>query len=640
VRRRLREDHPFPVLAYASSLYSAFDPRNRNPFKRDASPGPSREEIIQSFLDVDVVETSVLLHAFAQLTDDELVRARIRRELAERSHALPTWIKHLPRATPYRAVEMTHVLGDGDNVMLGVRLPRDTELTLVVYIDHNLGTVVKDAFAVPEPIAELVVFMQEKEGKDSDTAWNELDLADARVRIADAIEVGAIAWPPYETDTWPACRPLVEWISRLLPEGGRGYERRALDDVDLKDLARRFFESPFASDLAAEEDSAELLDSLLWFGSDYGPGDPLHWSPVSVEILLVDWIPRKIVAPASFLAKAPEVLRAFIRFAYHEREIRDALTMETLDAVDRWEPAYQQAIRSPRPQGPTGLLAAMGLVDPEEAKTTSVEADGFGGVRRDRPSPRERPRGAASPHVVEAVENSIVIRRFQALTDFYGEGRKLTKKGNPTLADARKLIGLVGTSDEMDETIGDQTFKTTSATELPELMFTVRWAISAGVLRKEHGKLRTTTGWCKLAGKPLKQWVKSADSLLKLGPLATYYAHAGYQAGVLDEVATDLLEWLLDGSLHFQAALDRVCQHADARYEWLSPYMQEPENRRRTFAGDLDTLAMILGWAGIVDRVDTTWEPDEWLPKRKRPVGGTLQLTGPGRWWLGSGRGD
>ena len=39
-----------------------------------------------------------------------------------------------------------------------------------------------------------------------------------------------------------------------------------------------------------------MLSSLLWFGSGYGPGDPLRWSPTAVEILMLDWIPRKILA--------------------------------------------------------------------------------------------------------------------------------------------------------------------------------------------------------------------------------------------------------------------------------------------------------------------------------------------------------
>ncbi len=77
---------------------------------------------------------------------------------------------------------------------------------------------------------------------------------------------------------------------------------------------------------------------------------------MKIEILLGDWIPRKIVAPAEYLAKAPDLLRAFIRFAHAEVGLRTDLTDETLTAIDDWEPQYQQTIRSPRPQGPAALL--------------------------------------------------------------------------------------------------------------------------------------------------------------------------------------------------------------------------------------------------------------------------------------------
>ncbi|HYH31070.1 MAG TPA: DUF6398 domain-containing protein, partial [Pseudonocardia sp.] len=89
-------------------------------------------------------------------------------------------------------------------------------------------------------------------------------------------------------------------------------------------------------------------------------------SPVAVEILLVDWVPRKIVADVPYLAEVPGVLRAFIRFAHDERGIRPELTAEALAAVDEYEPEYQEIVRTPRPQGPAALLAALGVADPSD----------------------------------------------------------------------------------------------------------------------------------------------------------------------------------------------------------------------------------------------------------------------------------
>ena len=38
-----------------------------------------------------------------------------------------------------RVVEVVHVLGDGDNILVGTRLPGGDEITAVIYIDHNAG---------------------------------------------------------------------------------------------------------------------------------------------------------------------------------------------------------------------------------------------------------------------------------------------------------------------------------------------------------------------------------------------------------------------------------------------------------------------------------------------------------------------
>ncbi len=361
VRQRLADGDPLDFLAYVSALLAAVDPRGQNPFEREPADGQESAtlpRLTESFAEVVLPETTALLGALAELGPDEMTRARARRALATRPHSLPDWLVQIGEATVYRAVGSTHVLGDGENVLLGARLPGH-ELTAVIYIDHNLGTVVKDAFPAMGPIGDVAARLREA-ADDPDVRLSDISLADARARVAEAIEVGAIMFPPFETETWPASRPLIEWLLRLLPEGGTGYVRPTWSEARKNKLANRFFGSKFGKQLD-DADHRDLLDQLLWFGTDYGPGDPLRWSPVAVEILLADWIPRKIVAPPGYLSKAPALLRAFIRFCHAERKIRPVLTDETLAAVDVYEPEYQRVIRSPRPQGPMALLAATGM---------------------------------------------------------------------------------------------------------------------------------------------------------------------------------------------------------------------------------------------------------------------------------------
>jgi hypothetical protein len=366
VRQRLASREPLELLAEVSGLVAALDPRNRNPFEQNEDRGdgpPELAELARTFAEVDRTETSALLAAIAELAPDELTRSRCRRALATRRYSLPLWLTRLGDTEITRCLEMVHVLGDGDDLIVGVRLADGHELAVIVYVDHNLGTVAKDGFVIPGPVDELVRSMQAGVDELADNEWRELDPADTRARITETVEHGAMMFPPLESDTWPLCRPLVEWVARRLPAGGVGYEHPEWDDADTAAVAAAFFASPFGAPLD-DQDHRQLFDSLIWFATGYGPGDPLRWSPVSVEMLLVDWIPRKIVAPAAYLAKAPDLVRALVHYAHDVRHIRAELTAETLAAVDAEEPEYQRVIRSPRPQGPMALLAQIGVVDP------------------------------------------------------------------------------------------------------------------------------------------------------------------------------------------------------------------------------------------------------------------------------------
>lgn len=321
VAAALDSGEPLALLGLASALLASLDERP-GPGRRDEPSTPQLDDFLQALIVVDRVETSALLAALAGLTDDAVLRHKVRREIAARGHVLPRWLLHLDAAEPVaRAFVVRHVLGDGENLVTGVRLPGGVELCAAAYVDHSLGTLVKDALVTPGSLSELIDMMRAGAVDDPDTVFTELGHADVRARITEAIELSRITFPPIETDTWPAVRPLIEWMTGLLPAGGTGYVRPDWPDEAQQALADRFFASPFGTGLD-DADHRSLLESLLWFGTDYGPGDPLRWSPVAVEILLTDWIPRKIVADVPYLAQAPDLLRAFLGFCHAERGIR------------------------------------------------------------------------------------------------------------------------------------------------------------------------------------------------------------------------------------------------------------------------------------------------------------------------------
>ena len=351
---------PLSLLSYVSTMLCVTDPRSRDPFHQQDQTLQSLEELVGTFIEVPRPETSALLVAIAELAHrDELLRMRIRRELASRPKPEPRWLAELSQTVTHRAVRMSDVLGDGDDVILGTRLPGGQEITSVVYIDHNLGTIVKDCFVVPVPIDQIIDELREA-SDDPDISFDDMNFADARAWVEAAIARAAMTYPREESETWPASRALVEWIVHGLPAGGTEHQRPQWDSKATAQLAKKFFASTYGARLN-DSDRKELLDSLLWYATDYGAGDPLRWGPVKVEILLCDWIPRKIVADAGYLALAPALLRAFIRFAHAEVGIRDELTRQAIATVDLLEREYQNIIRSDRPQGPQALLAALGL---------------------------------------------------------------------------------------------------------------------------------------------------------------------------------------------------------------------------------------------------------------------------------------
>jgi hypothetical protein len=383
LRTALRSGEPLEFLAVMSGFLEVTDARSRNPFASDEQR-TSLAELVESFVGAPYAETTAALTAIKALVADEVLAARIGRELDSRRHPLPDWLAGLEHSRIEPDVWfMTHVLGDGDDYLIGVTLPSGHALSVLVYVDHNLGTVVKDAFVVPQPLEDLAIKMGTLID-DPDQSLTRTDPATARAAVEAAIDSGARLYPPLTSASWPMCRPLVEWMVRMLPVGGIAPDGREWSEEDRTAIADAFFASPFGAPLDREHER-DLLESVLWFGTSYATGDPLRWSPVTVEMLLADWFPRKVIAEPGYLAKLPDLVRAYIRYCHDRNQIRGDLTEETLAAVDQREPEYLRLIHSDRQKAMAGIAEA--ILESERVKHLSDEeihleyiAEELGGV--------------------------------------------------------------------------------------------------------------------------------------------------------------------------------------------------------------------------------------------------------------------
>ncbi len=338
LRRALRTKHPIDFMALVSSVVCASHPAY-HPHGREGVTAPF-DELVDSFVGTDIAETTAALHVLTRIVPDELFAARLRKVLATRREHVPAWIAEMDDASVVRTEIMTHVLGDGDNYLFDVRLADGAHLSAVVYVDHNLGTVVKDAFFIPEDLTRVI--QKYEELMDPEQSIDPVDAATARAVVMRAIEDGALVEPPLEGETWPQCRPLVEWVLRLLPTGGTPPGRATWTEAQLDALVEEFMASRSAARLGP--DDRGLVELLMTLNVDLGTGDPLRWTPVNVEILLMQWLPELASGTDLPLSRMPEVLRSWVPWCHQRQGVLATNTDETLASVDHFEPAYGRII--------------------------------------------------------------------------------------------------------------------------------------------------------------------------------------------------------------------------------------------------------------------------------------------------------
>lgn len=642
----LGEDDPLAAESWASGLVDLFESaRWQAQLARQEAP-PFEEAILERCRqrrDRRALVVAAGLAAVLPPPLDEQAR-RVVNDVRQ-SVAGPAWLDDVGGARPTRAWIASDVFGNQDSLIIGFAQSGEArEHAIVALVDHNLSGQAKDAWIAGD-LDEVVLSW--KSDVDRHMCIDEVSVDIALGRLRDAMAMSDL-WngdTELRTEEFAQHRALI-WAR--LRRAGHVPERRAdapeISQPERDSIVAEFLASEAGQSVRAELSGAdvELLASyLVNLRCDY-EGRPFRWSPNVVGMLLIDLAPRKLLLDPDDAAALPAVLRAFVRFAGGRTGLDTVFINEILAAADEAESEFHDRIGDPGAADPAkAMLAALQArgVNLNDLDAVNATLQELGPMKLPEPTPKRRRKSTAAPaEVVTAAEQAAVLARFATLVDFYRDGRKLTQTGQPTLADARALVELLGTADRFDQTIGDRTFKTKSAAELPELGFTVRWAITAGALRKERGKLRATAAWQKLDGKPLERWLKAADALPALGPLAGFHANARYRDPdeLLDELVPEILHALHGNAMPFDAVLDWICGRAETAYEWLTLYMQDPEHRRTSFGWDLDRLTRILGWAGIVDRIGATVEPDRWDASHERLVGGTLHLTPVGRWWFGA----
>lgn len=355
-------DHPLDLMAMVSGFLEVLD---------GSRPGrghgvPPRHEFLAAHVGTDQPESTALLTVWQHLTPYELERRMIAGALAPRRHRLPRWLSQLDAVRVVHVMRASESFGDADQYLVEVRWPDDTPLTITAHLDANAGHALVDAMALPTPLAPLLELAH---GID-DLHVADADPADARARVQEGIDASAAIVPPIETESWPMARPLLEWVLRMLPEGGSGYPHIAFDPVRAATIAADFVISSQARGLDKNL-AAGIVEEFCWFAA-FNCGDPLRWSPTKAAYLLGDWWARNVSPDAAADAAMPDVLKAFVRYCAARTQLPPMAVTAIIEAVDGMCPEYERQVHGPRIDSTSLRGRVTGDLPPDEVNWSDL----------------------------------------------------------------------------------------------------------------------------------------------------------------------------------------------------------------------------------------------------------------------------
>lgn len=248
--------------------------------------------------------------------------------LAESGLPEPEWAAGLGRARPTGAAIIEEPEFD-DGVVVVIEF--DGSHGLGVEIDHNFGGVARDV-VITAPLDEIPA--------------REIGLDEARARVQAALDVlDQVLDPAVGEDVWPL-RAMLDARLRLLPDGFDLPDGDVdLDAAEREALADDFLASPEGERWRGDEDAAFVVRCAIDFGADDNHGGPLRWSPTVVEVFMLDWLPREVMAEPELFTRVPEVLPSWVRYAGRRRSVSSV--DDAVAAVEEYREGMLNAVTDP-----------------------------------------------------------------------------------------------------------------------------------------------------------------------------------------------------------------------------------------------------------------------------------------------------
>lgn len=338
------------------------------------------------------------------------------------------------------------------------------------------------------------------------------------------------------------------------------------DDEKAAFEARVLLVERFAAWLSEHEEhsSADAWDAQLmldWKWA-YSDGDYGTWTRADVDELLLEHLPRKLSALPQEATSIPASIAAFVAFLDDEDLLADRSDAPTVVAQRALaqQRAFLDAMVDPRNFGMAKRLFSSVGFDPDEVPDQRALDEVMASFNALSYEERGRFLGFEDPDLGEPstgfpclplrpfpddttlnlrARDVSLLQQVDMLRDSLGrDGIKLTKAGNPTVADGKRLAVAVG----VDVAIG----AIRSSAELPGLFAVGTVAQLAGAVEIDGNRLRPTGGWASHS--PAERWCAIADAVLEAGAATLCF-------GATVPMPLQLAEVADNGALHFLAML-------------------------------------------------------------------------------------
>ena len=240
-------------------------------------------------------------------------------------------------------IEAAH--DDGDRHAIGV------------YIDNNLGVMAKDIL-LADSIEQVERVVAGSPTDLGEIRVEPIEPAEASARIHAAMELTDMTIEPPVSAEYPRLRALARLRADELPSLRVDVSAPEVSGRERRRLLADFLRSPEGDPFDRGTDASEIVGLAIDFCADYVDGRPLRWSPVTVELFMTDWLPRKLLADAEMFEAVPAALAGWVRYAGRLRAIPSQAIEMTVEAIAEWTDEMLARSADESAGGPAKVLAA------------------------------------------------------------------------------------------------------------------------------------------------------------------------------------------------------------------------------------------------------------------------------------------